>query len=108
MLHRIIDRHLGRGGFCGPWEVHVPAALAYANAGINGLHANSGVYEAYMVAHSSCTVLVNGQRIQLAAGELLLVEPGEENTFIERSPDYLHYVVSVPWVRGDKQLAKNR
>ncbi|MHB9032985.1 MAG: cupin domain-containing protein [Anaerolineae bacterium] len=104
MIYRKIDRKLGKGWFCGPWDSQVPAALGYANAGINELHAHSEMYEVYMVANGSCTALVNGQRVALSAGDLMVVEPGEEHTFIESSPDYLHFVVQTPWLKGDKQL----
>jgi len=104
MLHRRVDKTLGKGWFCGPWDAGVPAALGYANAGINELHLHSRMFEVYMVANGTSVAVVNGARVSLQAGDLLVVEPGEEHTFIESSPDYLHFVVQMPWVQGDKEL----
>jgi hypothetical protein len=33
---------------------------------------------------------------------MLVVEPGEVHTFTESSPDYFHFVVQAPFVKGDK------
>jgi mannose-6-phosphate isomerase-like protein (cupin superfamily) len=104
MIYRKVNKALGKGWFCGPWDSGVPAALGYANAGINEVHSHSGMYEVYMVAVGSSTAVVNGSRVALAAGDMLVVEPGEEHTFTESSPDYLHYVVQTPWLKGDKKL----
>lgn len=38
----------------------------------------------------------------LAAGDMLVVEPGEPHTFVSSSPDYLHFVVQTPFMPGDK------
>ncbi|WP_123827101.1 hypothetical protein [Micromonospora globispora] len=40
--------------------------------------------------------------VPLAAGDMLLVEPGEPHTFLSSSPNYLHSVVQTPSVAGDK------
>ena len=46
--------------------------------------------------------MVNGRRIELAPGSMLVVEPAEAHTFVNSSHDYLHFVVQAPFVRGDK------
>jgi hypothetical protein len=33
---------------------------------------------------------------------MLVVEPGEDHTFLSSSEGYLHFVVQAPFLRGDK------
>jgi hypothetical protein len=32
---------------------------------------------------------------------MIILEPGEAHTFLERSPDYFHFVVHVPGLAGE-------
>jgi len=36
------------------------------------------------------------------AGDVIVVEPGEMHSFVEHTPDYFHFVLHCPPVRGDK------
>jgi quercetin dioxygenase-like cupin family protein len=58
--------------------------------------------EIYLVARGESTAVVDGQRIELAPGSMLVVEPAEAHTFVDSSDDYLHFVVQAPFVNGDK------
>jgi mannose-6-phosphate isomerase-like protein (cupin superfamily) len=58
--------------------------------------------EVYLVARGHGLAEVDGKRIRLQAGDMLVVEPGERHTFIESSHDYLHFVVQAPCTPGDK------
>jgi mannose-6-phosphate isomerase-like protein (cupin superfamily) len=49
--------------------------------------------EVYLVARGHGLAEVDGKRIRLQAGDMLVVEPGERHTFIESSHDYLRFVV---------------
>lgn len=40
------------------------------------------------------------ETLTLEAGDVVAVEPGEAHTFLESSPDYLHFVVQVPQPGG--------
>jgi quercetin dioxygenase-like cupin family protein len=40
--------------------------------------------------------------MELQAGDVLVVEPGEAHTFLESSDDYFHFVVHSPGLAGDK------
>ena len=92
----------GKGWFVGPWNSPVPAAVGWADRGVDHPHRHDRMYEIYLVARGQSTALVAGQRIELAAGSMLVVEPGEAHTFVNSSIDYLHFVVQAPFVKGDK------
>jgi quercetin dioxygenase-like cupin family protein len=55
-----------------------------------------------VVARGHSLAEVDGKRIRLQAGDMLVVEPGERHTFIESFHDYLHFVVQAPFTPGDK------
>ena len=58
--------------------------------------------EVYLVARGQSTAVVDGEEANLNVGDVLVVEPGEHHTFKENSPDYLHFVLQSPFVKGDK------
>jgi mannose-6-phosphate isomerase-like protein (cupin superfamily) len=60
------------------------------------------MHEIYLVARGRSVAVVEDQQVELRAGDMLVVEPGESHTFIESSSDYLHFVVQAPFVKGDK------
>lgn len=91
-----------KGWFAGPWDSGIPVAIGYANAGIDEPHYHAEMYEVYLVARGRSTAVVDGQTVVLDAGSVLIVEPGEVHTFIESTPDYCHFVVHAPVVKGDK------
>ncbi len=92
----------GKGWFVGPWNSPVPVAIGWADRGVNHPHRHDEMYEIYLVARGESTAVVAGQRIELVAGTMLVVEPGEAHTFVDSSEDYLHFVVQAPFVEGDK------
>lgn len=104
MIKRSVDRS-GKGWFAGPWDSEVPVALGYADVGVDDPHVHDSMYEIYLVARGSSSALLDGQRIELRSGDLLVVEPGELHTFVESSDDYLHFVVQAPFIKGDKRTA---
>ena len=98
----------GKGWFVGPWNSDVPVPIGWADVGVNEAHRHQQMNEVYLVARGESVALVNGQRVPLRVGDMLLVEPGEAHTFTSSSEDYLHFVVQTPFVRGDKQLVEAR
>ncbi|GJM42968.1 MAG: hypothetical protein DHS20C20_32500 [Ardenticatenaceae bacterium] len=76
----------------------MPIPVGYANEGINELHHHSQMFEIYLVARGTSTAVVNQQPIQLLAGDILVVEPGEPHTFSQNSDDYFHFVIQTPFV----------
>jgi mannose-6-phosphate isomerase-like protein (cupin superfamily) len=76
----------GKGWFVGPWMSAVPAAIGWADQGVNLSHRHNQMNEIYLVARGSSVAVVTGQTVRLTAGDMLLVEPGESHTFVESSP----------------------
>lgn len=102
MIHQTPDRQLAKGWFLGPWNSAVPIAVGYANEGVNEPHHHAQMFEIYLVASGTSTAVVNHQTIQLQAGDMLVVEPGESHTFTQSSDDYFHFVIQTPFIPGDK------
>ncbi len=106
MIHQTPDRNVAKGWFVGPWNSAVPIPVGYANEGVNELHQHDQMFEIYLVARGTSTAVVNQQIIQLQAGDMLVVEPGETHSFGHSSPDYFHFVIQTPFVPGDKILVE--
>ncbi|MFZ5917826.1 MAG: cupin domain-containing protein [Chloroflexota bacterium] len=79
-------------------------AIGFANQGIDEPHHHRELYEVYLVARGRSTMMVNGEPIVLAAGDVIVVEPGEVHTFVGHTPDYLHFVLHCPPIQGDKVI----
>lgn len=91
-----------KGWFFGPWNSNVPVPIGYANEGIDLLHYHEKMYEVYLIAQGTSTMLVDGEAIDLKQGDAIALEPGEVHTFTQSSPDYFHFVIHTPFVKGDK------
>jgi quercetin dioxygenase-like cupin family protein len=77
-------------------------AVGFANQGINEPHYHRQLYEVYLVARGSSVMVVDDTSIALQAGDVVVVEPGQVHTFVENTPDYFHFVLHCPPIRGDK------
>jgi quercetin dioxygenase-like cupin family protein len=84
------------GWYAGPWNADLAVAVGYANEGIDEPHRHVRMTEIYLVARGWCEVRVERETARLAAGDALIVEPGEAHTFLANSPDYFHFVVHTP------------
>jgi mannose-6-phosphate isomerase-like protein (cupin superfamily) len=102
MIHGKINKDEAKGWFCGPWNSELDVSIGYANEGINEKHFHARMNEVYLIAKGSSVAVVNDQKMELAAGDILVVEPGEVHTFISSSPDYMHFVIHTPFVKDDK------
>lgn len=102
MLHRKLDTTQAKGWFIGPWNSVVDIPIGYANQAVDEPHSHTQMHEVYLVARGESTALVDGKEVALRTGDMLVVEPGEVHTFTAHSPDYLHFVIQTPFVRGDK------
>ncbi len=102
MIKRSVDA-TGKGWFLGPWDSPVPSAIGFADVGVDDPHTHDAMYEIYLVAKGRSTAVVAGDVVDLGVGDVLVVEPGEAHTFTASSGDYLHFVVQVPFVVGDKR-----
>ena len=93
-----------KGWFFGPWNSDVPIPIGYANEGIDLLHYHEHMYEVYLIAQGTSTMLVDGKSVDLKQGDVIALEPNEQHTFTESSPDYFHFVIHTPFVKGDKVI----
>lgn len=102
MIYQSPDREPAKGWFVGPWNSAVPIAVGFANQGVNEPHHHAQMYEIYLVASGTSTAVIAQRTIQLQAGDMLVVEPGEMHTFSQSSEDYFHFVIQAPFIPGDK------
>jgi mannose-6-phosphate isomerase-like protein (cupin superfamily) len=97
-----------KGWYAGPWNSSLPISLGYANQGIDEPHLHTRISEIYLVARGMASVRVANQTLDLSAGDMLVVEPGEAHTFLASSPDYFHFVIHVPGLAGDEARAEKK
>jgi uncharacterized protein YjlB len=105
-LERIGNR--AKGWFAGPWDSELAVSLGYANEGVDEPHVHTRITEIYLVARGSASIRIEGATVELAAGDVLILEPGEAHTFLASSPDYLHFVVHTPGLAGAEAAAEKR
>ncbi len=67
--------------------------IGYANRGIDEPHVHAQITEIYLVARGTAEIRIEQETIDLKAGDLLVVEPGEAHTFLTSSSDYFHFVL---------------
>jgi mannose-6-phosphate isomerase-like protein (cupin superfamily) len=108
MIHLSLDTDQPKGWYVGPWNSAVSIPIGYANEGIDETHYHTQMFEVYLVARGTSTAVVGEQEIQLQAGDMLVVEPGEAHTFRYSSADYLHFVIQTPFVPDDKMIMKRQ
>jgi quercetin dioxygenase-like cupin family protein len=106
MIHVSLDKTKPKGWLLGPWNSRLPIPVGYANQGISEKHIHRQMFEIYMVASGTSTVIVDNREIEVKAGDVLVVEPNEAHTFLESSADYMHFVVHAPFVKDDRVLVK--
>jgi mannose-6-phosphate isomerase-like protein (cupin superfamily) len=93
----------GEAWFVGPWNSPIPAAISFGGDARRLSHAHDAMFEAYLVASGSATMMVAGEEVLLSPGAIVIVEPGESHNFVANSPDYRHFVLQTPFVAGDKR-----
>lgn len=97
-----------KGWYLGSWNSRMDIAIGYAHAGIDEPHLHTEVREVYLVAQGRSTVRVEQQTLELKAGDVLAVEPGEAHTFLDYSNDYFHFVIHTPSTAGGAARAEKR
>jgi mannose-6-phosphate isomerase-like protein (cupin superfamily) len=97
-----------KGWYVGPWNSTLGVSIGYANEGINEPHLHTRITEIYMVARGTSVMQVEHETINLAAGDMIIVEPGEVHTFLSSSPDYFHFVLHTPGLAGEEARAEKR
>ena len=96
------DESADKGWYAGPWNSGLPVSVGYANAGLDEPHVHSRVREIYLVARGKSALRVERETVELSAGDMIILEPGEAHTFLKSSPDYFHhFVVHVRGLAGE-------
>jgi mannose-6-phosphate isomerase-like protein (cupin superfamily) len=97
-----------KGWIAGPWDGELGVSLGFATVGVDEPHLHTRITEIYLVAQGTSSVRIEAETMDLAAGDVLIVEPGEAHTFLSSSQDYLHFVVHVPGLSGDEAHREKR
>jgi mannose-6-phosphate isomerase-like protein (cupin superfamily) len=104
ILARNRESSSGKGWYDECVAVGLPA-IGFATRGIDEPHHHRELREVYLVARGSSLLVVDDVPVSLCAGDVVVVEPGEVHTFVESTPDYFHFVLHCPAIRGDKVAA---
>ncbi len=99
------DPEVAKGWYAGPWNSTLTVSIGYANEGIDDPHAHTRLTEIYLVARGTGEMRIEGETVRLAAGDMLVVEPGEAHTFLSSSPEYFHFVLHVPGLPPEEARA---
>lgn len=91
-----------KGWYAGPWDSNLSISVGFANKGIDQPHVHSRITEIYLVARGTAEIRVEKHTITLAAGDMIIVDPGEAHTFLSSSLDYYHFVIHTPGLTGEK------
>jgi len=95
------DGASAKGWYAGPWNSALAISVGYATTGIDEPHEHTRITEIYLIARGTARIRIEHETMELAAGDMLIVEPGEAHTFLSSSPDYLHFVIHTPGVTGE-------
>ncbi|MGE3913602.1 MAG: cupin domain-containing protein [Chloroflexota bacterium] len=95
---------INKGWYVGPWNSELTISLGYATEGLNEPHLHRQMTEVYMVARGTSQLRVGAETVDLSAGDIVMVEPGEPHTFVSSSPDYFHFVIHTPALEGEAAL----
>ncbi len=90
-----------KGWFAGPWDSNLPVSVGYANKGIDEPHYHQQITEIYLIARGVAVIRIEQETVELSAGDMIVIEPGEAHTFLDSSPDYFHFVVHAPGLAGE-------
>jgi mannose-6-phosphate isomerase-like protein (cupin superfamily) len=91
-----------KGWYAGPWDSDLPVSVGFANKAIDQPHVHSQTTEIYLVARGTAEIRVEQQTIRLSVGDVIIVDPGEAQTLLSSSPEYLHFVIHAPGLTGEK------
>jgi len=97
-----IDSAATKGWLAGPWDSNLAVSLGYATAGVDDPHLHAELTEVYLVARGASRLRVEQTTRNLSAGDAVIIEPGEAHTFLWSSPEYLHFVIHIPDLAGQR------
>ena len=96
---------IAKGWYLGPWNAELTVSVGYANEGVDEPHYHRRMTEIYCMARGTAVMLVEDEIVELHADDIIVVEPGENHTFVSSSPDHFHFVVQTPGLQGDEATA---
>ena len=96
---------VSKGWYFGAWNSDQAISVGYANEGVDEPHYHQIMSEIYLIARGQAVMQVNDRTIEVEAGDVIIIEPGEAHTFIESSPDHFHFVIQTPGLAGEAALA---
>jgi mannose-6-phosphate isomerase-like protein (cupin superfamily) len=79
-----------------------PVEIAYFELTKDELHHHAEVYEYYLLVMGSMVLEVDGERVELQAGDVCCVFPGEVHNIVARSDDLKCFLVKYPHRPTDK------
>jgi mannose-6-phosphate isomerase-like protein (cupin superfamily) len=82
-----------KGWLAGPWDGTAPVAISHATAANDEPHLHTVTTEVFLVAAGTARAMVDGAAVEIGAGDVLIVEPGEPHAFVEASEDYRAFVL---------------
>lgn len=97
-----VDPASPKGWLAGGWDSSSPVSIGFATEAIDHPHVHAEVTEVFLVAKGWATARVRSADVELVAGDVLILEPGEPHTFLQASDDYLHFVVHAPTLTGEQ------
>lgn len=95
---------INKGWYLGPWNSALPLSIGYATRGFDEPHRHRAMTEVYLVARGTSTLRVGDRDVELAEGDIVVLDPGEPHTFTGSSPDYFHFVLHTPGLEGQAAL----
>jgi mannose-6-phosphate isomerase-like protein (cupin superfamily) len=84
-----------KGWLAGPWESDLPVGIGYATEAIDAPHTHDVVTEIYLVAAGTARAVIDDRTVDVAAGDVVIVEPHEVRSFTASSADYRCFVLHV-------------
>ena len=99
------DPERAKGWYLGPWNADLDVSIGYAHTGVDDPHLHRTMTEIYLMARGTAEMRIEDQTVLLAAGQVLVVEPGEAHTFTASSPDHVHFVIQAPGLAGEAARA---
>jgi quercetin dioxygenase-like cupin family protein len=99
IIRRLLDRegwHLAEAGL----PIQVGVKFGASPFGKKHLHKTMAEY--FLLLAGDLRLNVNGEILEVAQGDLVVVEPGEAHEVLHASPDALLFLLMPPPVEGDR------
>ena len=99
------DPTIDKAWYVGPWNSDLTISVGCANKGMDDPHVHLRTTEVYLVARGTSEIRVEQESVCLQAGDMIVIEPGEAQTFTPSSPENLHFVIHVPRLSSEEARA---